>query len=109
MSLPARISFAQVCIFLSIIFYIAARGFFVMLNVGLLWIQPGGFLLIILPLPAVVVFGFAACVISYSFSYLGLYLMDSGYHMFGIVAIFLSVIAIPIGFATYSWFAFTVF
>jgi len=108
MSLPARISFAQLGILVSIIVYIAIRGFFAMLNVGLLWTQVGGFLLIIYPLPAVIVLGFSACVISYSFSYLGLWMMDNSYYIFGVLTIFLSVIIIPGGLGVYSWLAFTI-
>lgn len=108
MSLPARISLAQIGIFLSIISYLIVRGFFVVLNVGLLWTQIGGFFLIVFPLPAVVVLGFAACVISYSFSYLGLWMMDNDYHMLGAITVLLAVIIIPGGLGVYSWFAFTV-
>jgi hypothetical protein len=107
MSLPARISFAQIGIIVSIIVYIAVRGFFAMLNVGLLWTQVGGFFLIVLPLPAVIVLGFTACVISYSFSYLGLWLADNGYHLLGVITVFLAVVIIPGSLGVYSWFAFT--
>jgi hypothetical protein len=109
MSLPARVSFAQIGILLSIIFYIATRGFIVMLSVGLLWAQAEGFLLLVLPLPAVVILGFAACVVSYSFSYLGLWMMDNDFYLLGVIVVFLAVIIIPIGFGTYSWFGFTLF
>jgi hypothetical protein len=108
MSLPARISFAQIGILVSVIIYIAVRGFFAMLNVGLLWTQVGGFFLIVLPLPAVIVLGFAACVISYAFSYLGLWMMDNDYYILGVVTVFFSVIIIPGGLGVYSWFGFTV-
>jgi hypothetical protein len=108
MSLPARISFAQIGIFVSIIIYIAVRGFFAMLNVGLLWTQIGGFFLIVLPLPAVIVLGFTACVISYSFSYLGLWMTDNGYYLLGVITVFLAVVIIPGSLGFYSWFAFTV-
>jgi hypothetical protein len=109
MSLPARVSFAQIGILLSTILYIATRGFLVMLNVGLLWTQVGGFLLIVLPLPAVIVLGFAACVVSYSFSYLGLWMMDNDFYLPGVIMVFLAVIIVPICVRTYSWFAFTLF
>ncbi len=108
MSLPARISFAQIGIFVSIIVYIAVRGFFAMLNVGLLWTQVGGFFLIVLPLPAVIVLGFAACVISYAFTYLGLWMMDNNYYILGVTTVLLSVIIIPGGLGVYSWLGFTV-
>jgi hypothetical protein len=108
MSLPARISFAQFGIFMSIIVYLVVRGFIAMLNVGLLWTQVGGFFLIILPLPAVIVLGFTACVISYAFTYLGLWMMDNNYYILGVLTILFSVIIIPGGLAVYSWFGFTV-
>ncbi|MFW9910091.1 MAG: hypothetical protein ACFFEF_16160 [Candidatus Thorarchaeota archaeon] len=108
MSLPARISFAQLGILVSIIVYIAVRGFFAMLNVGLLWTQVGGFLLIVYPLPAVIVLGFSSCVISYAFSYLGLWIMDNNYYIIGVLTILLSVIIIPGGLGVYSWFGFTI-
>jgi hypothetical protein len=108
MSLPARISFAQIGILISIIVYIAVRAFYAMLNVGLLWTQVGGFFLIVLPLPAVVVLGFTACVISYSYSYLGLWMMDNNYYILGVITIFLSVIIIPGVLGAYSWIGFTI-
>lgn len=106
MSLPARISFSQIGIFVSIIAYLVARGAFVVFNIGLLWTQAGGFLAIALPLAPVIVLGFAACVISYSFSYLGLWMMDNNLYILGVVIIFFSVIVIPLGLGVYSWFAF---
>lgn len=108
MNLPARISFAQLGILVSIIVYIAVRGFFAILNVGLLWTQVGGFLLLVYPLPAVIVLGFSACAISYAFSYLGLWMMDNDYYAIGALTIFLSVIIIPGGLSAYSWFVFTI-
>jgi len=108
MSLPARISFAQIGIFISIIIYLAVRGFFVILNVGLLWTQVGGYFLIVLPLPAVIVLGFGACVISYAFTYLGLWMMDNDYYILGVLTVFLSVIIIPGSLGVYSWFGFTI-
>ncbi|MFW9956979.1 MAG: hypothetical protein ACFFCT_02820 [Candidatus Odinarchaeota archaeon] len=108
MSLPARISFAQIGILVSIIVYISVRGFFAMLNVGLLWTQIGGFFLIVIPLPAVIVLGFTACVVSYAFTYLGLWMMDNNYYLLGVVTVFLSVIIIPGGLGVYSWFGFTI-
>jgi hypothetical protein len=108
MSLPARISFAQIGIFVSIIVYLAVRVFIAMLNVGVLWTQVGGFFLIVLPLPAVIVLGFTACVISYAFTYLGLWMMDNDYYIFGVLTIFISVIIIPGGLGVYSWFGFTI-
>lgn len=107
-SLPARISFAQIGIMVSIIVYIAVRGFFAILNTGLLWTQIGGFFLIILPLPAVIVLGFASCVVSYAFTYLGLWMMDNDYYILGEITVFLSVILVPGGLGVYSWFGFTV-
>ncbi len=108
MSLPARISFAQIGILVSIIVYIAVRGIFAMINFGLLWTQFGGWLAIILPLPPVIVLGLTACVVSYAFTYLGLWMMDSDYYILGAITIILSVIVIPGGLGTYSWFGFTV-
>ncbi|MFW9809548.1 MAG: hypothetical protein ACFFE6_09230, partial [Candidatus Thorarchaeota archaeon] len=77
MSLPARMTFSQIGIFVCIIVYLAVRGFFVVLNIGLLWTQAGGFLSIAFPLAPVIVLGFTACVVSYAFSYLGLWMMDN--------------------------------
>ncbi|MHA1768242.1 MAG: hypothetical protein ACTSV3_00115 [Candidatus Thorarchaeota archaeon] len=106
MSLPARVSFSQIGIFVSIIAYLVARGFFVVMNTGPLWIHAGGFLAIAFPLAPVIVLGFAACVISYAFSYLGLWMMDHDLYTLGVVAIFLSVIVIPFGLGVYSWLFF---
>ena len=108
MSLPARISFSQVGIFVSIIAYLVPRGALVVFNIGPLWSQAGGFLAIALPLGPVIVLGFAACVISYAFSYLGLWMMDNNLYILGVISIFLSVIAIPFGLGIYSWLAFPV-
>ncbi len=111
MSLPARISFSQIGILVSIIVFLAVRGFFVLMNlhVGLLWTQAGGYLLIAIPLIPTIILGFTACVISYAFSYFGLWLMDNDYYIIGILTIFLSVIIIPGGLAVYSWFGYPAF
>jgi hypothetical protein len=106
MSLSARLTFSQIGIFISIIVYLAVRGFFVVLNIGLLWTQAGGFLSIAFPLAPVIVLGFTACVVSYAFSYLGLWLIDNNFYLIGVITIFLSVIIIPGGLAVYSWFFF---
>jgi len=108
MILPARVSFSQIGILVSIIVYLAVRGFFVLLSldIGFLWTQAGGFLLVAIPLIPVIIMGFTACVISYSFSYLGLWMMDNNYYILGVITIFLSVIIIPGGLAVYSWFGF---
>jgi hypothetical protein len=106
MSLPARLTFSQIGIFISIVVYLAVRGFFVVLNIGLLWTQAGGFLSIAFPLAPVIVLGFSACVISYAFSYLGLWMMDNDQYFLGVISVFFSVIIIPGGLAVYSWFAF---
>ena len=103
MSISARLTFSQVGIFIAIIVYLAVRGFFVVLNIGLLWTQAGGFLSIALPLAPVVVLGFAACVVAYGYSYLGLWLMDNDKFIFGAIGIFMGAIAIPGGLAVYSW------
>lgn len=109
MSLPARISFSQIGIFISIIVYLVVRGVFVLINTGApFWTQVGGYLSVAFPLGPVIVLGFAACVISYAFSYLGLWMMDKNYFLLGEVTILLSVIIIPGALAVYSWFGFTV-
>jgi len=108
MSLAARISFAQIGILVSIIVYIAVRVFFALINFGLLWTSLGGWWAIILPLPPVIVLGFTACVVSYAFTYLGLWMMDSDYYVLGVITIILSAIVIPGGLGVYSWFGFTV-
>lgn len=108
MSLPARISFAQIGILVSIIVYIAVRVFFALINFGLLWTHLGGWWAIILPLPPVIVLGFTACVVSYAFTYLGLWMMDSDYYILGVITVILSAIVIPGGLGVYSWFGFTV-
>ena len=80
MSLPARISFSQIGIFVSIIVYLVVRGFFVLINIGgPFWTQVGGYLSVAFPLGPVIALGFAACVISYAFSYLGLWMMDKDF------------------------------
>ena len=106
MSLSAKLTFSQVGIFISIIVYLAVRGFFVILNIGLLWTQAGGFLSIAFPLIPVMVLGFAACVTSYGFSYLGLWVMDNTQHFLGAFFILLGVILVPGGLGVYSWFSF---
>lgn len=106
---PARLTFSQVGIFVSIIVYLVVRGFFVVLRIGgVLWSQAGGYLAIALPLPPVIVLGFAACVVSYAFSYLGLWMMDNNLYILGVITIFLSVIIIPGALGVYSWFGFTI-
>lgn len=85
------------------------RGLYVVLRIGgVLWSQAGGYLAIALPLAPVIVLGFAACVISYAFSYLGLWMMDNNLYILGGITIFLSVIVVPIGLGVYSWFGFTI-
>ena len=106
MSLSAKLTFSQVGIFVSIIVYLAVRGFFVILNIGLLWTQAGGFLSIAFPLIPVMILGFAACVTSYGFSYLGLWVMDNTQHFLGAFIILLGVIIVPGGLGIYSWFSF---
>lgn len=109
MYVPARLTFSQVGIFVSIIVYLVARGFLVVLRIGgVLWSQAGGYLAIALPLPPVIVLGFAACVISYAFSYIGLWMMDNNLYVLGVITIFLSVIIIPGALGVYSWFGFTI-
>ena len=109
MSLPARISFSQIGIFISIIVYLVVRGFFVLINIGgPFWTQVGGYLSVAFPLAPVIILGFAACVISYSFSYLGLWMMDNNFYIIGELIIFISVIIIPGALGVYSWLGFTV-
>ncbi|MDF1537873.1 MAG: hypothetical protein P1Q69_03115 [Candidatus Thorarchaeota archaeon] len=103
MSLSAKLTFSQVGLLASIIVYLAVRGFFVILNIGLLWTQAGGFLSIAFPLAPVIVLGFAACVASYGYSYLGLWVMDHNQYFLGVILIFLGVILVPGGLAVYSW------
>ncbi len=106
---PARFQFSHVGIFISIIVYLAVRGALVMLQIGgVLWSQAGGYLAIALPPVPVIILGFASCVISYAFSYLGLWMMDNNLYILGIVTIFLSVIAIPAALGIYSWFGYTI-
>lgn len=106
MSLPARMTFSQIGLFVSIIVYLAVRGAFVVLNIGLLWTQAGGFLAIAFPIIPVIVLGFTACVISYAFSYLGLWMMDNNLYLIGVITVFLSTIIVPGGLGVYSWLAF---
>ena len=106
MSLSAKLTFSQVGIFIAIIVYLAVRGFFVVLNIGLLWTTAGGFLAIAFPLAPVIVLGFAACVVAYGYSYFGLWLMDNNQYIIGAITVLLSVIIIPGGLAVYSWFYF---
>ncbi|MFW9918714.1 MAG: hypothetical protein ACFFED_03890 [Candidatus Thorarchaeota archaeon] len=106
MSIPAKITFSQIGIFVSIISYLAVRGFFVVLNIGLLWTQAGGFLSIAFPIIPVIVLGFTACVVSYGYSYLGLWLMDNDQYFLGVFFVLLGVILVPGGIGVYSWFAF---
>ncbi|TFH07712.1 MAG: hypothetical protein E4H14_07885 [Candidatus Thorarchaeota archaeon] len=109
MSLPARISFSQIGIFISILVYLVVRGFFVLLTMGgPFWTQVGGYLSVAFPLGPVIVLGFAACVVSYAFSYLGLWMMDKNFFLLGEITILLSVIIIPGALAVYSWFGFTI-
>lgn len=109
MPLPARISFSQIGIFVSIIVYLVVRGFLVLLSIGgPFWTQLGGYLSVAFPLIPVIILGFTACVVSYSFSYLGLWMMDNNYYMVGVLTIFLSVIIIPGALGAYSWFFFTI-
>ncbi len=109
MTVPARMQFSHVGIFVSIIVYLAVRGFFVILRIGgVLWSQAGGYLAIALPLAPVIVLGFATCVISYAFSYLGLWMMDNNLYILGVITVFLSVILIPGAIGVYSWFGYTI-
>ena len=106
---PARLIFSQVGLFVSILSYLVMRGFFVVLRIGgVLWSQAGGYLAIALPLGPVIVLGFAACVISYAFSYLGLWMIDNDQYLLGQIVILLAVIIIPGGLGVYSWFGFTI-
>jgi hypothetical protein len=108
MSLSAKLTFSQVGLLVSILVYLIVRGFFVVVNLGLLWTQAGGFLSIAFPLAPVIVLGFATCVVSYGYSYLGLWLMDKDLYIPGLLAILLGVIIVPGGLAVYSWFFFPV-
>jgi hypothetical protein len=106
---PARLIFSQVGLFVSILSYLVVRGFFVVLRIGgVLWSQAGGYLAIALPLGPVIVLGFAACVISYAFSYLGLWMIDNDQYLLGQIVILLAVIIIPGALGVYSWFGFTI-
>lgn len=109
MYVPARLQFSHVGIFVSVIVYLVVRGFFVVLRIGgVLWSQAGGYLAIAVPLIPVIVLGFATCVISYAFSYLGLWMMDNNQYILGVITIFLSVIVIPAVIGVYSWYGFTI-
>ncbi|TXT55135.1 MAG: conserved membrane protein of unknown function [Candidatus Thorarchaeota archaeon] len=103
MSISARLTFSQVGIFVSIIVFLAVRGFFVVLKHGLLWTSVGAYFDIALPLLPVIILGFAACVISYAYSYLGLWFIDNEKFILGIITIFLSVIIAPGALGAYSW------
>ncbi len=103
MSLSARLTFSQVGLIISILDYLVVRGFFVILNIGLLWTHAGGFLAVAFPLLPVIVLGFTACVISYGYSYLGLWLIDHNQHYLGLVTIFFGVLLMPGILAVYSW------
>ena len=106
---PARFTFSHVGIFTAVVFYLATRGLYVVLRIGgVLWSQAGGYLAIALPLGPVIVLGFAVCVISYAFSYLGLWMMDNRLYILGLITIFLSVVIIPIAIGVYSWFGYTI-
>lgn len=106
MSLSARLTFSQVGLFFSIIVFLVVRGAFVVLTGGFLWTQPGSYLMIAIPLQVVIFFGFGACVVSYGYSYLGLWLLDHGQHLLGLILIVAGVILIPGVLAAYSWVAF---
>ncbi|MHA2140635.1 MAG: hypothetical protein ACXADC_06860 [Candidatus Thorarchaeota archaeon] len=104
--LSAKLTFSQIGLFVAIIVYLAVRGFFVILNLGLLWTTVGGFLAIAFPLFSTIVLGFAACVISYGYSYLGLWLIDNNQYIPGMIVIFVSVIFLPGLLGVYSYLAF---
>ncbi|MFW9945029.1 MAG: hypothetical protein ACFFC0_06680 [Promethearchaeota archaeon] len=106
MSLSARLTFSQIGLLVSIIVYLAVRGFFVVLNIGLLWTTVGGFLAIAFPIPSTAVLGFAACVVSYGYSYLGLWMMDHDLHYPGMLTVLMAIIIIPGGLGVYSWLGF---
>ncbi len=106
MSLSARLTFSQVGLFFSILVFLVVRGAFVVLTGGFLWTQPGSYLLIAVPLHVVIFFGFGACVVSYGYSYLGLWLLDHGQHLLGLFIIVAGVIVIPGVLAAYSWVSF---
>ena len=109
MPLPARISFSQIGIFVSILVYLIVRGVLVLINIGgPFWTQVGGYLSVAFPLVPVIVLGFTACVVSYAYSYLGLWMMDNDYYLLGVLTIFLSVIIIPGALGLYSWVFFTI-
>lgn len=108
MSISARLTFSQVGLLVSIFVYLIVRGFFVVLNIGFLWTQAGGFLSIAFPIIPTMVLGFAGCVVSYGYSYLGLWLMDQEQFLLGAISMFGGVILVPGGLAAYSWFFFPV-
>ncbi|NWF96250.1 MAG: hypothetical protein HXY34_08905 [Candidatus Thorarchaeota archaeon] len=99
-------TFSQVGLFVSILDYLVVRGLFVVFTRGPLWTQPGSYLAIAFPLPVVIVFGFTACVVSYGYSYLGLWLLDHDAHTLGVLAIIAGVLVIPGALAAYSWLGF---
>ncbi|MFW9802241.1 MAG: hypothetical protein ACFFFC_06300 [Candidatus Thorarchaeota archaeon] len=104
--LSARLTFSQIGLFIAIIIYLAVRGFFVILNIGILWTTVGGFLAIAIPPLSTIVMGFTACVIAYGYSYLGLWLMDKNQHLLGLITIFMGVIFLPGLLGAYSYLAF---
>lgn len=104
--LSARLTFSQIGLFVAIIVYLAVRGFFVIINIGLLWTTVGGFLAIAIPPLSTILLGFTACVIAYGYSYLGLWLMDKNQHLLGMIIIFFSVIFMPGLLGVYSYLAF---
>ena len=108
MSLSARLTFSQVGLVVSILDYLVIRGFLVVLNTGLLWTHAGGFLAVVFPLVPVIVLGFTACVISYGYSYLGLWLLDHEQMALGLLTIFFGVLLMPGVLAAYSWVYFSV-
>ncbi|MEM4736143.1 MAG: hypothetical protein QXS20_10555 [Candidatus Thorarchaeota archaeon] len=106
MSLSARLTFSQVGLLVSIIVFLVVRGGAVVLTGGLLWTQPGSFFSIALPLHVVIVFGFTSCVVSYGYSYLGLWLMDHDRYLIGLLCIGVGVLILPAVLAAYSWLNF---
>jgi hypothetical protein len=106
MSLSARLTFSQAGLVFSIVEFLVVRGAAVVLTGGLLWTQPGSYISVALPPHVVIAFGFTACVISYGYSYLGLWLMDREKHWFGLLTIVSGVIVMPGVLAAYSWIFF---
>lgn len=109
MSVSAKLTFSQIGIIVAILSYLVVRGGFVVFNIGLLWTTPGGYLAIALPLLPVIILGFTACVISYSYSYLGLWMMDHNLYIPGSITVFLATIIVPGALAAYGWIAFPAF